>query len=79
MTEVSDCYNYTPFFAFAFFRGKKLLYKFIILVVYLWFVVANENSLLWGTFFKGVSNVRCEDVEHYFGNIIAIETSPIYS
>ena len=62
-----------------FFRVKELGFKFIIFVVYVWFVVANANSLLWGTFFNGVSNVRCEDVEHYFGIIIAIETSPIYS
>ena len=62
-----------------FFRVKQLGYKFIISVVYLWFVVANEKCLLWGTFFNGDSNVRCEDVEHYFGIITAIETSPIYS
>ena len=62
-----------------FFRVNQLGYKFIIFVVYLWFAVANENSLLWGTYFNGVSNVICEDVEHYFGIIIAIETSPICS
>ena len=61
-------------FRVRFFRVKQLGNKFIIFVVYLWFVVANENSLLWVTFFNGVSNVRCEDVEHYFGIIIAIET-----
>ena len=60
-----------------FFELKKWGYKFIIFVVYLWFVVANENSLLWGTFFNGVSYVRCEYVEHYIGIINAIETSPI--
>ena len=53
--------------------------KFIIFVVYLWFVVAYENSLLWGTLFNGVSNVRCEDVEHNFGIVIATQTSPVYS
>ena len=63
----------------AFFRIKQLGYEFIIFVVYFWFVVANENSFLLGTFFNDVSNVRCEDVEHHFGIIIAFETSPIYS
>ena len=52
--------------------------KFIIFVVYFLVVVANKNSLLWGTFFNGVSKVRCENAEHCFGIIIAIETSPIY-
>ena len=64
---------------FAFFRVKQLGYEFIIFVVYIRFVAANENSLLWGTFFNGVINVRYVDVEHYFGIVIAIENSPIYS